>query len=273
LENILHKHINNHNSNDAASFLFSLKNDYTIKEKNISGNLDFNQMLQNDENYKIVFLFFYAALIYHVAKIMKAKGMEMPRHIGFSGNGSKVVQALSIGTSTLEQFTKIIFERLYNQPYPKDGLTILIVPNPKEITCKGGLLNNTPQDYDSISSTKIVLKSGANGGNPFITTETYEQINDEQVKACVQEVEDFIQFVLNMNKEFSFKRNFGINETSLSIARDSCFRDLKTYIERGLQKKLSSEVQKGDVIEEPLFFYPLNGMLNALSAAIYNRLK
>ena len=71
-------------------------------------------MLQLDGKQKVVFLLFYSSIIYHVAQIMKAKSMDMPRYITFSGNGSRVISVLSDDKSLLEKFTKLIFEKIMN---------------------------------------------------------------------------------------------------------------------------------------------------------------
>ena len=42
-----------------------------VVDQKLSENIDFNNMLLLDSNYKIVFIFFYAAIIYHLALIMK----------------------------------------------------------------------------------------------------------------------------------------------------------------------------------------------------------
>jgi hypothetical protein len=47
-------------------------------------------------------------------------------------------------------------------------------------------------------------------------------------------------------------------------------RDLATFTKNGLDIK-RQEVSDNDVIEETMFFYPLNGMLNALISAIYKK--
>ena len=171
-----------------ASFFFSLKDNTEIQAKRLEENVDFNTMLLLDTKYKIVFIMFYSAIIYHLAKIMKAKNEEMPRHIAFSGNGSKVIRILTSSDSTLEKFTKKIFEKVYEQKYPSDGLTILQnVDNPKEVTCKGGLSNPTKQDYEDITSTKIVYNSVNDGPNEFIESETYGDITDTHLNKTVDE--------------------------------------------------------------------------------------
>ena len=46
----------------------------------------------------------------------------MPRHITFSGNGSKILQILTPSNETLENFTKLIFEKVYGVDYDIDGV-------------------------------------------------------------------------------------------------------------------------------------------------------
>ena len=271
LEAIFEQHIKSKISGNIASFFFSLKDNTEIQTKRLVENVDLNNMLLLDTKYKIVFIMFYSAIIYHLAKIMKAKGEDMPRHIAFSGNGSKVIRILTSSDTTLEKFTKIILEKVYGQKYPSDGLTILQnVDNPKEVTCKGGLSNPTKQDYEDIASTKIVYKTVCNGKDEFVEKETYANINDIYLNKVVEEAKMFMQFVFDLNKEFSFKNNFDSAEASLNVAREECTRDLLTYTKNGLENK-KKEVSDCDIIEETLFFYPLSGMLNALISAIYKK--
>lgn len=271
LEDIFEQHVKSKVSGNIASFFFSLKDNTEIQAKHLTENVDFNSMLLLDTKYKIVFVMFYSAIIYHLAKIMKAKKEEMPRHIAYSGNGSKVIRILTTSDSTLEKFTKKIFEKVYDQKYPDDGLTILQnVDNPKEVTCKGGLSNPTKQDYEDIASTKIVYKTVNDGEEAFIGNETYADINESYLNKSVEEVRNFIQFVFDLNKDFSFKNNFDSAESSLNVAQEECMRDLLTYTKNGLENK-KKDVSDNDRIEETLFFYPLNGMLNSLIGTIYKK--
>ncbi|MBN1330958.1 MAG: hypothetical protein JXA54_15915 [Candidatus Heimdallarchaeota archaeon] len=255
------------NSSDIASFFFSLKDNKEIRGKNLSDSVDFNKILQADETHKIIFVIFYVGIIYHLAHIMKVKNLPMPRHITFSGNGSKVVQILTTDIKLLEKFTIIIFEKIYEKKYDNDGLTILQNSTiPKEATCKGGISAPVAQDYDNIANTKVVLKS--TDANTLVTNETYETINlQNYIESIIGEVGKFIHFVFDLNSMFSYRNNFGISNKSLQIAKEQCSKDLKTYTINGLNQKLK-EVSGDDIIEETFFFYPLTGMLTALSAAI-----
>lgn len=268
LEYILNEHSRSNISSDLASFLFSLRENYDVVKKNLSDTLDFNRMLQHDERNKIVFIIFYVAIIYHLAHLMKALQREMPRHIAFSGNGSRVIRILSANTETLTTFTKIIFEKIYEKSYPTDGLTILQnEDNPKEVTCKGGLSNPEVQSYDKLQASKVVLKGDGSGG--IFKSETYGQLPPDVIWQTAKEAENFLDFVLQLNKAFSFKNNFGANEKAIEIAQREGKRDLTTFTTNGLKQR-KKEVSDGDPIEETLFFYPINGMLHSLISAIYN---
>ena len=104
-----------------------------------SKSIDFNYILQEDEDFKIVFILFYTSIIYHIAKIIKEKGLAVPRHITFSGNGSKLIKVVSTDSKLLAKYTKLIFEKVTGEKYMGD-LDILGLDkdaNPKEATCKG----------------------------------------------------------------------------------------------------------------------------------------
>lgn len=251
-------------SKDLASFLFSLRDNNDLKGRGLADKLDFNEFLSDREkDYKVIFVIFYAAIMYHLAHIMKALGEEMPRHIAFSGNGSKVIRILAYSNETLEGFTKVIFEKVYGRPYPSDGLTILQNrQNPKEATCKGGLCEQQGQEYSVMQPAKVVY-NGISGKEPFVINDTYGTIDEEYKKGIINEVTRFIDFTLSLNAKFPFKSNFGVTERSLKIVRDKYSRDLKTYLSRGLEQKMK-DVSEDDRIDESLFFFPLVGMVRAL---------
>ena len=76
-----------------------------------------------------------------------------------------------------------------------------------------------------------------------------------------------------MNKAFNFDDNFGVSLDSLNIAREvsSNIQDIETFLSRGLNK-CKEEAQGKETIGETLFFYPVKGVLDALSRAINKRL-
>lgn len=258
-------------SADIASFFFSLTNNKHVKEKNLASILDFHHMLQLDDRQKVVFLLFFSSIIYHVARIMNARQMNMPRYISFSGNGSRVISILTEDSKLLEKFTKLIFEKVYGKPYDQSDLTIKYnTEHPKEATCKGGIIGNHSEDYDVIAGTKVVLKGTDDGS--FVTTERYADMekSENAVKAASASAKKFIEFIIALNDEFSFNGNFGVDSHALKIVKEKGLQDLEIHTRNGLDNKLK-EVDKEDVVEETMFFYPLKGVLNALAASIYDQ--
>lgn len=262
---------NNHKPSNMASFLFSLKDNAIPKKHKIDANsVDFNFILQQDEHFKIVFILFYTAIIYHIAHIIKYYNLELPRHISFSGNGSKVIRIITTDSKLLSKYTKLVFERILGKPYGKE-LDILGLDkdsNPKESTCKGGIICN---ESDEFRDKIIAFTPDKNGEKAEI--ESYASISDLDKSNTIKSVKEFLNFTLNdMNSVFNFDDNFGVTTHSLKVARDVAFRDLSTFLDKGIAQCLE-EANKDDKLQESLFFYPIKGALNTISAEIYESLK
>jgi hypothetical protein len=258
-------------SNDTASFLFSLKDNKKIQEigENFAKNVDLSEKLKGDTTQKITFIFFYSAIIYHLAKIMKVKDLQMPDKIVFSGNGSRLIQFFTDDSDLLNNFTKLIFEKVYGRDYNSNGLDIILnKTNPKEATCLGGFFVDKPESYGDIFKKKIVLHSCDN--TSIITaTDTYKTVDDDYIKQTVNETKKFIQFVFDLLPFFA-EEGYKLNNESLEIAKQVCFQKLDIFTQNGLKQK-RAVVGDSEVIEETLFFYPIVGMLKALSDAICSK--
>ena len=267
LPDVLEKRLKTGVASDIASLYFALASDDEVKEKNATDMLDWNAMLQNDDRFRIVFLLFYAAVIYHIAHIMHAKGLQMPRHIAFSGNGSRVVSVLSSSNKTLAEYTKDIFCRVYGvDNYHPDGLDIILNGEPKVATCKGGIAMVQNNQLDIATGEKLILKNAHT--ETFFGNDTYKDVDEQAGRETVQDVEDFLHFVLDGNSRFSLKNNFGITQQDTLQAMEVCKKDLLTFFDNGLEQK-KQECAPSDPVEEPLFFYPVVGMLYSLSDIIY----
>ena len=266
LKSVLDKRV----STDIIAFLFSLASNKEIKKEKVE--INFGKMLADDNRGKYVVILFYVAIVYHIAKLMKAKGFDMPRHMTFSGNGSKVLNILSTNDATLVRLTKIIFEEIYAKPYSIDGLDIIRPENSKESTCKGGIIL-TPfqsQDYGEIKDMKTIL-IGTDDQTFADAQMTYNDVRNSDLDSVVHVIKEFIEFTFNLDKKFSFYDNFDVDRSIMNRVKDLCYRDIKTYLENGLAIKKSEIAQDGadDNLEETLFFYPLVGIINAVVRNIY----
>jgi len=265
-------------SDNIASFLFSLSQNKTVRLKgqNLAENTNLSKKLIDDTSQKITFIFFYAAIIYHLAKLMKAEELQMPDKIVFSGNGSRVIQFLTDDSETLKRFTKLIFENVFGIKYHSNDLIIeRNVKNPKEATCKGGLFVKNPDSYREILRKKVVLHS--NGTDKVIhrvfdlnkeidKLNKYSVIDDEYLKHTMEESKKFIQFVFDLLPFFN-SEGYKLNTTYVNLAKKLCFNRLDIYTQNGWEQK-RKDIDLSEIIDETLFFYPLVGMLNSLSSAI-----
>lgn len=262
---------NNTSPANMASFLFSLKENTLPRAAQINEKfIDFNYILQEDNEFKIVFIVFYTSIIYHIAQITKSLGLEVPRHISFSGNGSKVVRVITTDTDVLAKYTKLIFEKVLGEPYGKE-LELLGLKqdcNPKDSTCKGGIIGLVNEDCQDKT---IVFKSDCSG--IIGETDTYSSISESYKTMTVKAVEDFFKFVFDeLNSSFKFDSNFGVDTSSLKVAKEVANKDLATFLEKGIAQR-REEANEDDKIEETFFYYPIKGVLHAMSNEILKSLK
>jgi hypothetical protein len=247
---------------DLNAFFFSIEGNPKIKDKKL---FSYNSLLSNDEDLKILFIYFYTAIIYHIAEVMKNKKVELPKHLIFSGTGSKILSIISPDMKILATLSKKIFEGVYNQTFDSDGLTIETEKEmPKEVTCKGGLMSNTDDlaiDTKEIKATLTCVESKG------IDKLTYDKLTDATKGDIANYVADFNSFFLKLNSQYSFTDYFNVSEKSLEIFKDELNKHLRDYLEEGLEynKKLDEVAAEEKEVEETLFFYPLIGAINNLS--------
>jgi len=270
LLNVFNQIEDSRNSADMASFFFSLPESKAIIDKGISKDVDFNNMLSLDDKQKIIFILFYTAIIYHVACIMKNKSHRMPRYIAFSGNGSKVVPIVTTDKDLMSDYTMKIFETVYGCKYDKDGLEMIFnQKRPKEATCKGGISCDSKlfSLYNqTLDKCKLILK-GVDNKSFAEESDIYEKIDDAYISKVVEQVNQFVDTFFDLNKQFKFSDNFGVNTESIKIAKEVCGRDIEVFVRNGLEQRLK-EVGADQPIEETMFFYPIIGIMNALADKI-----
>lgn len=257
-------------STDIINFMFSL-----VGEK-VNNNRELNLLskLSKDGRMRYVFIIFYGSILYFIAKVMKAKGLQKPKTIAFSGNGARTKCILSNKDSMVAEFAKLIFDGVYGD---NEGAIDVKMEddNPKIATCKGGIEDPTPQAYNTIGDIKTVY-----AGNDFNSDEgsdlTYANITSQTESEVVKAVEDFFCFLFELHQK---NNQFLVN----SLAADpAIFNDvyefctgkashqlLEVSMTNGISKKREEDsVNDQTPLEETLFFYPLVGLLHDLAYKI-----
>lgn len=272
---------NEKSSDDIASFLFSLEHNVKIKKhsQDLAKSANLSAKLKNDNSQKVVFIIFYVAIIYHLAKIMKSKELPIPDKIVFSGNGSRVLNFVCAEDPVLSDFTRYIFEQIYEVIGANKPTTTVNRNKPKEATCKGGFDITNNYDFNTILQKIIVLHSNKSDEifNRFTNellenNNQYSLINEEYLKKTAEEAKDFLDFAFDSLNFLSRQHGYDLNNRSIEIARNTCYNKLETYTNIGWKHK-SRNINEEDIIEETLFFYPLVGVLKDITVAIHDQNK
>ncbi|MDR2835988.1 MAG: hypothetical protein LBV69_07330 [Bacteroidales bacterium] len=255
---------------DIASFFFSLLENEILDKNEVNRELiNFQKYLESNENQRLVFVLFYVAIIYHIAQIAKKNDMKIPRHIAFSGNGSRLITVIA-DNDLLEELSKLIFKDVYKNIDIKPLTIIHNITNPKEVSAKGGI-KAADKNYDPPKYKTLVLL-------PDNKTTYNEMKTDEDATIIAEEAQNFIKYVLDNLLKEKYTRNrkeqsFAdalTNLRVLNIAEEVRKRnaDFVTWAKNGIIERMSELDDKSQKIEETFFFYPLVGYLQTLSNEI-----
>ncbi|RZL46335.1 MAG: hypothetical protein EOP00_15310 [Pedobacter sp.] len=260
----------NQKSADFNTFLFSLTHNIEISDREL---LDYNKKIANDNDLKIVFLYFYCAKVYHIAQLMKINELELPTNIIFSGNGSKILKIITPNQKLLGDVTKNIFLKVYNLPlYLADGLKINLEKEfPKELTSKGALMYNKlgheDVNLDEIKQVYTCLEEE----HKFSLLNS--ELNDAVLDKVAEKVKTFNDLFIDLNNDINFYNHFEISHVSFAKFQQIVNKHLKAFTEAGIEynnKMEAGTAQPQAKIAETLFFYPMvetiQQLINELSS-------
>lgn len=257
------------NSEEINAFLFSVADN-----KAVAGNdvFSYNARLSEDGRFKIVFIYFYSAIIYYVAMLMRHRNLDMPRCVMFSGTGSKVLDI--VGTQRdLDLISQAIFERVYGKTYGSDGFSVVMERSePKQITCRGALMQvgNPASDgvaevqalnrmLDSFDSNVKVIWSATKK-----ETLVYDDMDNPDVrKDIVEQVRKFNDFFIKLCDDMHVVDRFLVDNLALHNFKQLVGKDLDHHLLNGwnFQNANTAERNGNDLIEDVPFFYPIKGSI------------
>lgn len=257
--------IDGKSSVELNSFLFSLEENMYAKDIN---DISYSSKLGNDPNITIVFLYFYASLLYYVTSMMKSLNYKSPANIFFSGKGSNILNLISKNTENLSLFAKAIINKFYSEPSDQE-INITKSRFPKEVTCKGGLIvPDTLKSNDMLNLSTIYTCLSNHPTNNKLTANDYT--------AQKQNLESFIkkfntQFIEILNSKIpdsnkSYADIFELSSESLKVFTKNCNKGIIESIENAIEKIMEeSKTEEMVIIKETLFFYPITTILKSLS--------
>lgn len=250
-------------SSDFASFLFSLKNG--------EDGFDFADKLYTDKRMKLPIVIFFGALAYYSANLLKKGGVNVPRHVLFSGTASKTISI--IDKSEKHENVAAIFKSIFSDVYGEniEHMNVMMQDNPKELTCKGALkigfgadLGNAPVKYwiGGVDDSNV-FGSVLDRDREVEKKPAFGNIETTQKENVEKSIKDFYtkldKYVGSVNFESKYILDADVYEVFKALRTEI---DLKDELSFAIQAYNKAENLK---IDESLFFYPLIGVLNKLA--------
>ncbi len=254
-------------SEDINAFLLSV-----VQNKVVGGNdvFSYNQRLNEDGRLKIVFIYFYATLIYYVARTMQHHGLEKPRSVMFSGTGSKVLDIVG-QKRDLDLLTETIFARVYGEKYDQDGFSVVMErKEPKQITCRGALMQ--VRDSSGVESVRQLnqlmdsFDSNLKCNYSMVEKEslTYADMDNHIVRQqIVEAVKAWNGIFCQLCDDIHVADRFLVEQPSLKRFKQLVDRDLEHHLINGWNYVNKNEPERNatDKIEDTVFFYPIIGSI------------
>lgn len=254
-------------SEDINAFLFSVQGNKVVAGNDV---FSYNQRLNEDEQRKIIFIYFYVTLIYYVATMMKHKGLEKPRSVMFSGTGSKVLDIVG-NSRDLDLISQAVFERVYGEKYDVDGFSVVMEKKePKQITCRGALMQvRDGSGRDDVTQLNRMMDDFENPlkyNYSMIDKEklTYDDMSDAEIrKQIVEKVKAYNEFFCQLCDDIHVADRFLVDLKSFQRFKELVSKDLEHHLINGWNfvNKNSDEKNGSDAIEDTVFFYPIIGSI------------
>lgn len=255
-------------SEDINAFLFSIEQSEALRGLPSLDRRPFsyNDLLSDDEQRKIVFVYFHAAIIYYVANMMKSRSLDMPKQICFSGTGSKILNILG-RREIVEDFTRAIIEKVYEKSYGSVAFRLRMEREaPKQITCKGGLELQrritagkvSQSDFSSRNIMAHICGFSTDDSDKQLTYTSIRKISErEHIESMVREFNRFFLELLDRD----CREEFGIPQDAADYFAAHVNDSLPNYLAAGIEALLPMEEGGDEEVEDVPFFYPIAGTI------------
>lgn len=256
----------NKRSSDINALLFSIENVEQLRAlREVDRNLySYNTLLRNDNQRKLIFIYFYSAIIYYIAQSMKARGLEQPKQVYFSGTGSKILNI--IGTkSQVRELTQQIFEQVFGSTLNASFDIKIEQECPKQITCRGGIKLENERHEGNVEIENITPRK-VNQMKYCYSMIGDEQLSMQQVNATetrekiIDAVKEYNTFFINLCDE-ELRDEMGIDAKVFKLFTSVLENDIDNYLSAGLVKFLKGRYEPDEVVEDVPFFYPIIGII------------
>jgi len=208
-----------------------------------------------DPEFKIVYLFHFFSVIYHLAQWIKANGYGGPTCVIFSGNGSKYIDFIA-SDRNLSRIIGYIFEKVLGKEV-KSPQIILPTENRKEATSYGGIFKKREEDFRSQSFLGTTVEFASSH-----SIKTYNDVenNITHIRPSIREnIMNMLDILSGLNDVVNFK-----SQLNISFNIDSVRGFIESQLDSNFEKGYSIRKEKisyDENVSDSLFFYPLIGII------------
>lgn len=202
------------------------------------------------ENYKPLFLYHFASIVYFMAKMYKAKNLACPRSVLFCGNGSKYIDGLlSSDQSTIKEIVTTIFKEVYGDDI-KD-VQVILPESRKESTCYGGLYRD--------SNVEIPKEFNFQG----VSDKEYETV--EQLKAdyphisgaVVNSISHFTKLYSRLLRILIQKGEVDNNKIDTDLIINAISDGIQDSLDKNFKTQIVQKMSDIDIYHDSIFFLPI----------------
>lgn len=251
-------------SRDISAFLFSIENAPGLRDMPALDRApySFNALLRDDTRLSLVFVYFYTALIYYVARLMKQAGVGLPRRLFFSGTGSKILNILG-RHDVVQGYTRHVIEQVYGTAYgPATPFSLKHEQEfSKQVTCKGGIALEREIRAGHINPELFSPRYIMGCKSSYTMTDNAPYTNASlRTMGSRREV---VQAVGEFNRMFSgllsdeWRDEFGISPRAMRLFAGIADRDLDAYMTTAVNALVARDASPDEQVEDIPFFYPI----------------
>ena len=243
------------NSSDLMSYIFRYDSEFNYC----------SYISMNTDKFIPILCIHLGAILYHVAQVLKAKSIEIPSTITFSGMGSQYLHMISSEQQDIEDIVKKMLSTFINSMSKKGevinmpkGMKVVFQAKAKEATAQGAMLVNHPSlgVINGYSEESLCVYGVETQKKQLIYADA-----SSYKKQVIEEFEKFISLFAQPNDMVTFlKKDFNINFKNelLDVIRSEAEQSFNL-----MSNKMDPTVSQDD-INETMFFWPLkNGLYKA----------
>ncbi|UOG74171.1 hypothetical protein MTX78_18870 [Hymenobacter tibetensis] len=239
--------------------------------------LEFSKELRGAKHLRVVLFLHFAAIVYHVGQVCKARGLDVPRHLCFSGKGSTYLRMLDLNSnlSALTELAKLVLQFASGQTAPRD-FRLTLVGQPKEATANGAVLWKM-KDGNHLNDPKEFVLPGTVPADvePFSAPAPTSVLTLGDATALREDVlanaRRLVRFLTHDSQEV---RDL-LEDLNVEMNPDFVYNfldgQLKDSLNAGLNSLLNNGAKPDDRLPETLFFFPFRDALFQLGRELFKR--